>query len=91
MLDSAETRMDEVLKVVPYDAAWLRAFRTERDRIASALGSLALRIDHNGSTAVSGLAAKPIIDIQISVKRLHPIPCLRSGACSARLHPCASP
>ena len=65
--------MHEVLEVVPYDADWPRAFPVERDRIAAALGTLALRIDHNGSTSIPGLAAKPIIDIQISVKRLHPI------------------
>ena len=65
--------MDEALVIVPYDAEWPRAFRVERDRIAAALGTLALRIDHNGSTSIPGLPAKPIIDIQISVKRLHPI------------------
>jgi GrpB-like predicted nucleotidyltransferase (UPF0157 family) len=59
--------------VVPYDPAWPVAFERERDRLGRALGPLALRIDHNGSTAVPGLAAKPVIDIQISVARLHPI------------------
>ena len=65
--------MDEPLQLVPYDPDWPKDFRDERDRIAAALGALALRIDHNGSTSVPGLAAKPIIDIQISVKRLHPL------------------
>ena len=37
------------------------------------LGELACRIDHNGSTAVPGLEAKPIIDIQASVEQLQPI------------------
>ena len=59
--------------VVPYDAAWPLAFEHERERLRLALGSLSLRIDHHGSTAVPGLAAKPVIDIQISVARLHPI------------------
>ena len=71
--------MHEVLRIVPYDSDWPRAFRVERDRIAAALGPLALRIDHNGSTSVPGLAAKPIIDIQISVKRLHPIQAYAAG------------
>ena len=65
--------MDAVLEVVPYDANWPRVFSAERDRIAAVLNGVALRIDHNGSTSVPGLAAKPIIDIQISVERLHPI------------------
>ena len=72
--------MGEHLRVVPYDPSWPREFEAERDRIAVALGNLALRIDHKGSTAVPGLAAKPIIDIQISVEQLHPMaayaPCL---------------
>ena len=59
--------------VVPYDPRWPEEFEAERGRIRVALGALALRIDHHGSTAVPGLAAKPIIDIQISVERLHPI------------------
>ncbi len=59
--------------VVPYDARWPVEFERERVRIAAALGSLALRVDHNGSTAVPGLAAKPIIDIQISVASLQPL------------------
>jgi GrpB-like predicted nucleotidyltransferase (UPF0157 family) len=59
--------------IVPYDVAWPAAFETERRRIRAALGDVALRIDHNGSTAVPGLAAKPIIDIQISVALLHPM------------------
>jgi GrpB-like predicted nucleotidyltransferase (UPF0157 family) len=65
--------MNEVLEVVPYDTNWPRIFAAERDRIAALLGTLALRIDHNGSTSVPGLAAKPIIDIQISVVRIQPI------------------
>jgi GrpB-like predicted nucleotidyltransferase (UPF0157 family) len=65
--------MSPTLEIVPYDPAWPRAFADERDRLAAALGALARRIDHHGSTAVPGLAAKPIIDIQISVDRLQPL------------------
>jgi GrpB-like predicted nucleotidyltransferase (UPF0157 family) len=39
-------------------------------RLRSALGDVALRIDHIGSTSIPGLDAKPIIDIQISVAAL---------------------
>jgi len=72
-LGGADEQMNEPLKVVLYDANWPHAFATERARIAALLGALALRIDHNGATAVPGLAAKPIIDIQVSVAELHPI------------------
>jgi GrpB-like predicted nucleotidyltransferase (UPF0157 family) len=61
------------LEIAPYDPAWAAAFEVERDRLAQALGSLARRIDHNGSTSVPGLAAKPVIDIQISVDALQPL------------------
>jgi GrpB-like predicted nucleotidyltransferase (UPF0157 family) len=61
------------VEIVPYDPSWPAAFVAERERIAVALGALALRIEHHGSTAVPGLAAKPIIDIQVSVSTLHPM------------------
>jgi GrpB-like predicted nucleotidyltransferase (UPF0157 family) len=59
-------RLDPI-EVVAYDKEWPARFASWRDRIASALGGVALRIDHIGSTSVPGLAAKPIVDIQISV------------------------
>jgi GrpB-like predicted nucleotidyltransferase (UPF0157 family) len=65
--------MGDVLEIVAYDPTWPDAFAAERDRIAVALGNLAARIDHHGSTAVPGLAAKPIIDVQVSVRRLQPM------------------
>lgn len=65
--------MVERLQICPYNPAWALEFQAERARIAGALGEIAERIEHNGSTAVPGLAAKPIIDIQISVAVLQPI------------------
>jgi GrpB-like predicted nucleotidyltransferase (UPF0157 family) len=61
------------LEVVPYDAGWPAAFEAEAIRLRTALGTLALRIDHNGSTSIPGLGAKPIIDIQVSVAALQPM------------------
>src|SRR6185436_9205439 len=60
------------VQIVPYDPAWPGAFAAERDRIAAALGDIAVRIDHHGSTSVRDLAAKPVIDIQVSVRCLRP-------------------
>jgi GrpB-like predicted nucleotidyltransferase (UPF0157 family) len=48
-------------------------FEAERHRLAMALGDRAIRIEHNGSTSVPGLAAKPIVDIQVSVASLQPL------------------
>ena len=61
------------LEIVPYDPRWPAAFEAESIRLRHALGSLALRIDHHGSTSIPGLAAKPIVDIQVSVSALQPI------------------
>lgn len=61
------------IQVVAYDPRWPEAFAAEAERIRAALGELGLRIEHNGSTAVPGLAAKPVIDIQVSVAELEPI------------------
>jgi putative glutamine amidotransferase len=55
-----------------HDLAWSGLFEEEAARIRETLGSLALRVDHVGSTAVHGLAAKPVVDIQISVASLVP-------------------
>lgn len=55
------------IRLVPYDPAWPVRFEQERQRIAGALGPVARRIDHIGSTSVPGLTAKPIIDIDLSV------------------------
>jgi GrpB-like predicted nucleotidyltransferase (UPF0157 family) len=65
--------MVQRLQISSYDPRWALEFEAERGRIAQALGELACRIDHNGSTAVPGLEAKPIIDIQVSVEQLQPI------------------
>jgi len=59
--------------IVPYDARWREEFRGRGASLRSALGAVALRIDHVGSTAVPGLDAKPVIDIQVSVAALEPV------------------
>jgi GrpB-like predicted nucleotidyltransferase (UPF0157 family) len=53
--------------IADYDPAWPERFETERTKIKAALGPQAVRIEHVGSTSVPGLAAKPIVDIQLSV------------------------
>jgi GrpB-like predicted nucleotidyltransferase (UPF0157 family) len=48
--------------IVDYDPRWPAIFLRLRDRIAAALGPLAIGVEHVGSTAVPNLAAKPIIE-----------------------------
>jgi GrpB-like predicted nucleotidyltransferase (UPF0157 family) len=60
-------RLGDPHAVSEYDPGWPVRFAAWRSRLAEAVGATATRIDHVGSTAVPGLAAKPVIDIIISV------------------------
>jgi GrpB-like predicted nucleotidyltransferase (UPF0157 family) len=55
------------IRIVNYDPDWPRLYAHEAARIQSALGDVALMIEHVGSTSVPGLAAKPKIDILLVV------------------------
>jgi GrpB-like predicted nucleotidyltransferase (UPF0157 family) len=57
------------VEIVPYDARWPGIFAAWRDRLRTAV-PIAVMIEHVGSTAVPYLAAKPVVDIQISVADL---------------------
>ncbi len=61
-----------MITIVPYKPTWPAEFMAYGGILREALGDLALRIDHIGSTAVPGLAAKDRIDIQITVRSLAP-------------------
>ena len=50
-----------------YDPAWQRLFERLRQRLLFVLGGLAVAVEHVGSTAVPGLAAKPVVDIDAMV------------------------
>jgi GrpB-like predicted nucleotidyltransferase (UPF0157 family) len=76
-------RVTRGIDVLPYDPRWRDEFDAEARRLDAALGQLALEIAHNGSTAVPGLGAKPIIDIQISVATLEPLAMYRERLESA--------
>jgi GrpB-like predicted nucleotidyltransferase (UPF0157 family) len=76
-MTSDERELDEVLiggnekreiTIVGYDANWPARFETEQARVRQALGARAIRIEHIGSTAVPALAAKPIIDLLVTVE-----------------------
>ena len=54
--------------VEPYNEAWQQDFAAIKAELEPALGALALRIEHVGSTSVPGLSAKPIIDIDVVIE-----------------------
>jgi GrpB-like predicted nucleotidyltransferase (UPF0157 family) len=57
----------EDIEVVPYRPEWPAMYRRLAGAIRRRLGSAALDVEHVGSTAVPGLAAKPVIDIDLTV------------------------
>ncbi len=59
-----------MVEIVAYRPAWPQEFRQIAAVLRQGVGSLALRIDHIGSTSVPGLAAKDVIDVQITVNAL---------------------
>ena len=75
MLKTLEQRIEEAIReeifIVPYDLEWPALFREEAKHLRSKLPRLLVgRIEHFGSTAVPGLAAKPIIDMLVEVGSL---------------------
>ena len=56
--------------IQPYSELWPSEFTTVKALLREALGDVADRIDHIGSTSVPGLAAKDVIDVQVSVRDL---------------------
>jgi GrpB-like predicted nucleotidyltransferase (UPF0157 family) len=64
---SLDERFDPAVRIVDYDPAWIGRAEQEMRALAQALGAEAVRLEHVGSTAVPGLAAKPILDLLMSV------------------------
>lgn len=69
--------MGEIVVIAPYNSEWPEMFYMLGSDLRRALGDTAMRIDHIGSTSVPGLAAKPIIDVQISVAGFEPVDAFR--------------
>jgi GrpB-like predicted nucleotidyltransferase (UPF0157 family) len=51
----------------PYQAAWASRYRVEAEMLRTALAALSPRLEHIGSTAVPGMAARPVVDILLGV------------------------
>ena len=68
VLEAGARTVEDPIEVVPYRDEWAAAFAGWRERLLGVLGEAALRVEHVGSTAVPGLAAKPVIDIGVSIR-----------------------
>jgi GrpB-like predicted nucleotidyltransferase (UPF0157 family) len=64
--------IDPAIRIVEYDPEWPARAEAELRRIGEALGDVAVRTEHIGSTAVPGLAAKPIVDLLVAAVALEP-------------------
>jgi GrpB-like predicted nucleotidyltransferase (UPF0157 family) len=64
----------EPVVIVPYDPAWPATFAQLSARLEPVIGDLAAGIEHVGSTAVPGLAAKPVIDLDVVLRRGRDVP-----------------
>lgn len=56
---------EEPLVIRDYDAAWPARFSELAGRVMTHLGALVLQVEHVGSTAVPGLVAKPVVDMDV--------------------------
>ena len=59
---------NHTVRLVDHHEDWSKAFDQARQRLADALGDLAVNIQHIGSTAIPGIKAKPILDGVVGVK-----------------------
>lgn len=57
------SRVGRPIVVVEYDSTWAETFELVRGVVAASMSQLLARVEHVGSTAVPGLAAKPIVDV----------------------------
>ncbi len=80
-MEEMRESMKNLIEIVAYDERWPQEFRRIGLPLREAMGELALRIDHIGSTSVPGLVAKDVIDVQVTVEMLD------AGVISAALMP----
>ncbi len=74
-METLEQRIQQIVRedvtIVAYEPRWPELFRQEKEHLISSLpGGLIRRVEHFGSTAVPGLAAKPIVDMLVEVADL---------------------
>ena len=60
----------ETIEIVPYNFNWLKTFDQEANFLKRKFPKIINRVEHFGSTAVAGLAAKPIVDMLVEVSSL---------------------
>lgn len=72
-----------MIEIIEYKESWVKDFREIGSIIRNTLGELAVRVDHIGSTSVPDLAAKDVIDVQLTVASFENFDPIRAGLESA--------
>ncbi|WP_438496986.1 GrpB family protein [Paenibacillus sp. IHBB 3054] len=62
------------IEVVPYNPVWKVEFSRIKERMLEILGDLVITVEHVGSTSIEGLAAKPIIDLDVVMESYEALP-----------------
>src|SRR5258708_2527045 len=62
--------MADAIQIVDYDPSWPAQFEQEKERLLAVAGEWLVAVEHVGSTAVPGLAAKPVIDMLPVVEQI---------------------
>ncbi|MFO0704811.1 MAG: GrpB family protein [Candidatus Andersenbacteria bacterium] len=62
---------------MPHDPRWVRLFQKQKKILKDTFGDTILAIEHVGSTAIPGMPAKPIIDIDVGVRSMRDIVAMR--------------
>ena len=84
--ESLQRAIHEEVRMVPYDPEWPGRYEDERNRLLALFPGAFAGIGHIGSTAVRGMAAKPIIDLIGGVRSMAEADALLPGALPERLH-----
>lgn len=66
--------MPTLVRIVPYDSKWEGDFIAAELLLRRVLGGCVLAVEHIGSTAVPGLASKPVLDVDVIVSSLRDVP-----------------
>jgi GrpB-like predicted nucleotidyltransferase (UPF0157 family) len=72
-------QLDESVHLAQASENWTAIFEAERARLVAALGIAADQVEHIGCTAVAGLLAKPVVDIQLGVQSYPPPQTMSQG------------
>jgi len=79
--------MPTLVEIVPYDQKWADVFAETEALLRELLGECVVAVEHIGSTAVPGLAAKPILDVDVILSSLRSVPDASAILISAGFEP----